>query len=502
MDAVTVAQTAFVAWARETATQLRLTVSTVKTLAVAATVTAFAFGVLLAVLSGGSGPTQELGLTAGMLSFILGGAFLTVSFLTALFAMLAPPRNALATVLDMLPVSRPAAFVGLQAPVLTLSYVLAVSLVIPSIAELWRASNGGGTSAALGTAALLLFMACSQVLILAVFQGLGYLFRRWLRLPRYYASTFAGACCFGLGLLLVGTDVLPLPSTLEEHARGLRDLAPHRVWSRALVPLWTGTNVSWPDVLIGALWALIPLLLILIVARTDIDNQHDATLRLLANAPVPSHRVLAAAYVDALQLLRTHQFVVLVLLLTLSLGGLVLLAQHPEVGVITPMVAPGLAVAPLALGMQSYGATAATHWLPRHLTARPTAWVLPKLLSSATISLMVTAVFISALFAADLLEVQQWPTLAGNAILLWEAAMIGGILVPFSREQPLGSSATGFTVFLLYALTSTAVAWSGPRIGSAFGDLAHLGEITATVLLAAMLGVLLAGLAERVSEDA
>ncbi|MEX5305258.1 hypothetical protein RF644_05815 [Kocuria sp. CPCC 205258] len=496
------ARTAFVAWARETAAQLRLTVATVKTLAVAATVTAFAFGVLLTVLSGGSGPAQEQGLTAGKLSFIMGGAFLTVSLLTALFAMLAPQRHALATVLEMLPVSRPAAFAGLQAPVLVLSYLLALSLVMPSIAELWRAADGRAVTAAVGTVFLLLFMFCSQVILLAVFQGLGYLFRRWLRLPRYYALTFSGASCFGLGVLLVGTDVLPVPSSLEDHATGVRDFAPHRVWSRALAPLWTGGVLSWPDLLIGVLWVLVPFLLMLVVSRTDIDNQEDVALRVLANTSLPSRRFLAATYVDALQLIRTHQFVVLLLLLTLSLGGVLLLSRHAEFGFIAPLVAPGLAVAPLALGMQSYGVTAAAHWVLRHLTARPAAWAMPKFCAAAVVALVVSGVFVGTLLAAGLLLVSQWPTLIGSAALLWLAAMIGGVLVPFSREQPLGSSATGFTVFLLYLLSSTAASWAAPKFGWAFGGIAVLGEITATVLVAAVLGIFLAGLAERVSEDA
>jgi hypothetical protein len=79
--------------------------------------------------------------------------------------------------------------------------------------------------------------------------------------------------------------------------------------------------------------------------------------------------------------------------------------------------------------------------------------------------------------------------------------MIGGVLVPFSREQPLAGGATGFTVFLIYGVSSSTVRWTGTELGKLFGDAPYLGEILASAALAALLASALALLVLRVSKD-
>jgi hypothetical protein len=310
-----------------------------------AVATAIAFGTILAFLVGSAGGTQRITLTAGLLSFMLGGPFLTIAFLTALFSILGPSRNSLATVLEMLPVYRRAVFAGLQMPVLALSFILAFSLCIPSLAALWRTSVDCW-AAAVASIVFVVFLASAQLLVLAMFQTLGYAYRRWLKLPRYYALTFAGVSCFIISTLLVGTDVLPLPESMADTIEGPRNFAMHRLWGRALAPLWTGAPPPWLDLAMGVAWLAIPLSLIFLVTRVDIDNQADVTLRLFANAPIPPNRLLAAAYIDGIQLLRSHQFAVLVFLLTTGLGGVIALSTHPEFRFLAATVAPSLAVAP------------------------------------------------------------------------------------------------------------------------------------------------------------
>jgi hypothetical protein len=498
--AVTVARTALTAWTRETAGQLRLPVVAIRAFTATAVVAAFAFGTMLALMIGGAEGTQQNILTPGSLSFMLGGSFLTIAFLTALFSILGPSRNALATVLEMLPVSRRAVFAGLQIPVLALSYILAFSLCIPSLAALWRNSVDWRAAAA-GSVLLAVFLASSQLFILALFQGLGYVYRRWLRLPRYYALTFAGVSCFVLSSMLVWTDVLPLPESMADTVAGPRNFAMHRVWGRALAPLWTGTPLPWIDLLMSAVWLAIPLGVMFVVARADIDNNEDVTLRLFANAPLPRNSVLAAAYIDGAQLVRSHQFTVLVLLLAIGLGGVIVLSSHPEFGFLAATIAPGLAVGPCLVGMQSYGLTSRTHWVQRHLTGRTTAWVAPKLMACAAISFGIGAVFVGSLFAAGLLTPDQWPKLIFDAVLGWTAAMIGGVLVPFSREQPLASGATSFTVFLIYVASSSAARWTGMELGKLFGDTPYVGEILSSTVLALSLAAVLGIVVVRVSKD-
>lgn len=498
--AATVARTALTAWTRETAGQLRLSVIAIRAFTLTAVATALAFGTMLALMIGGTEGTQRITLAPGSLSFMLGGSFLTIAFLTALFSILGPSRNSLATVLEMLPVSRRAVFAGLQIPVLALSYILAFSLCIPSLAALWR-SSVDWWAAAVASILLVVFLASTQLLVLALFQTLGYGYRRWLRLPRYYALTFAGVSCFIISTLLVWTDVLPLPESMADAVEGPRNFAMHRVWGRALAPLWTGAPAPWLDIVTGAAWLAVPLGLMFLVARVDIDNQEDVTLRLFANIPLPRNRMLAAACVDGLQLLRSHQFTVLVLLLVIGLVGVIALSGHPEFGFLAAAIAPSLAVAPGVVGMQSYGLTNRTHWVQRHLTGRATGWVAPKLIACATISLAIGAVFAGSLFAAGLLTADHWPRLIPDAVLAWVSAMIGGVLVPFSREQPLASGATGFTVFLLYGASSSAARWTGTELGKLFGDVRYLGEVLSSSVLAALLAGVLGLVVVRVSKS-
>lgn len=499
--AATVARTALTAWTRETAGQLRLSVLAIRAFTVTAVATALAFGTMLALMIGGTEGRQQITLTPGSLSFMLGGSFLTIAFLTALFSILGPSRNSLATVLEMLPVSRWAVFAGLQMPVLALSYILAFSLCIPSLAALWR-TGVDGWAAAVASILLMVFLASVQLVVLALFQTLGFAYRAWLRLPRYYALTFAGVSCFIISALLVWTDILPLPESMADTVEGPRNFAMHRVWGRALAPLWTGAPTPWQDLVTGVIWLVIPLGLMFLVARLDIDNQADVTLRLFANAPLPRNRLLAAAHTDGMQLLRSHQFTVLVFLLAIGLGGVVALSGHREFGFLAAALAPSLAVAPCIVGMQSYGLTSRTHWVQRHLTGRTTAWVAPKLIACAMISMVIGAVFVGSLVAAGLLTADHWARLIPDAVLAWAAGMIGGVLVPFSREQPLASGATGFTVFLIYGASSSAARWTGTELGKLFGDASYLGEILSSAVLAILLAPALVLLVLRVSKDA
>jgi hypothetical protein len=151
--------------------------------------------------------------------------------------------------------------------------------------------------------------------------------------------------------------------------------------------------------------------------------------------------------------------------------------------------------------MQSYGLTSRAHWVQRHLTGRTTAWVAPKLIACATISLAIGAVFVGSLFAVGLLTADHWPRLIPDAALAWAAAMIGGVLVPFSREQPLASGATGFMVFLFYGASSSAARWTGTELGKLFGDAPYLGELLSSTVLAVLLASVLGFVVVRVSKD-
>jgi hypothetical protein len=79
--------------------------------------------------------------------------------------------------------------------------------------------------------------------------------------------------------------------------------------------------------------------------------------------------------------------------------------------------------------------------------------------------------------------------------------MIGGVLVPFSREQPLASGATGFTVFLIYGASSLAARWTGTELGKPFGDTPYIGEILSSTVLALVLATVLGIVVARVSKD-
>jgi hypothetical protein len=96
----------------------------------------------------------------------------------------------------------------------------------------------------------------------------------------------------------------------------------------------------------------------------------------------------------------------------------------------------------------------------------------------------------------------QWPTLLADACFGWLAAMAGGILVPFSREQPLASGVTGFVVFLLYAGSTGAAHWAGPELGSFFGDDRYLGDVVSTVALILLLALVVFVSARRVTKSA
>ncbi|MDQ7907433.1 hypothetical protein RB614_23220 [Phytohabitans sp. ZYX-F-186] len=337
------------------------------------------------------------------------------SLVTIFFQMLAPRRTALSNVLGLLPVSRTLTAVATQLPMLGVSLVAVASLAAPTVTMLADASRGGLAVAI--PAALLLVL--GQIPLTALLFNLVVPLVQRLRVPQHHALAAGG---------FTGVAIAVAAPVLELGGNGSAWL-PHRVLAAAA----DGGAISGGSLL---LWSASGLtLFVLLVGRLPADPD-PAPSRLFVGYRVPRIRPMAQAWYELVMLARAPQYLAVVVF-TGAVFAAVLGAWLATRSSFLPVLAVPLLL-PFFIGaVQSYGHTRATHWLSMHLLARPAAWAWPK----ATVCLAVAALLAlpGAVLAAStqLIGWTEVPLLFVQALPAWSAAMVAGLLIPYSTEQPL-----------------------------------------------------------------
>lgn len=337
------------------------------------------------------------------------------SLVAIFFQMLAPRRTSLTNVLGLLPVSPTLTAVATQLPVLGVSLVAVASLAAPTVTMLADASRGG---LAMAIPATLLLVLGQLPLTVLLFNLVVPLVQR-LRVPQHHALAAGG---------LTGVAIAVAAPVLELGGNG-RAWLPHRLLAAAA----HGDAISVGSLL---LWCALGLtLFVLLVGRLPADPD-PAPSRLFVGYRVPRGRPMAQVWYELVTLARAPQYLAVVVF-TGTVFAIALAAWLTTRSPFLPMLAVPLLL-PFFIGaVQSYGHTRATHWLSMHLLARPAAWAWPK----ATVCLVVAALLAlpGAVLAASsqLIGWAEVPLLFVQALPAWSAAMVAGLLIPYSTEQPL-----------------------------------------------------------------
>ncbi|WP_127501874.1 hypothetical protein [Actinoplanes solisilvae] len=436
-------------WVRDTTRSLGVSRATVALFGLAAFAVMVAGSLLLTTVLPAL-PTKDLspeGLArirtlAASLVWALG------SLVTIFFQMLAPRRTSLSNVLGLLPVSRRLTAVAMQLPILGVSFVAVASLAAPTVTMLADASRGGLAAAI--PAALLLVLGQLPLTVL-LFNFVVPQVQR-LRVPQHHALAAGG---------FTGVAVAVAAPALELRGDGTAWL-PHRLLAAAA----DGGIASGGHLLLWCVFGLT--LFVLLVGRLPADPD-PAPSRLFAGYRVPGSRPAAQAWYELVMLVRAPQYLAVVVF-TGTVFAAVLVAWLATRSSFLPALAVPLLLPFFMAAVQSYGHTRATHWLSMHLLARPAAWARPK----ATVCLAVAALL--ALPGAGLAASSQligWaevPLLFVQALPAWSAAMVAGLLVPYSTEQPLS---VGLSVGLA-GIVYLGGLWT---VGRLLPEMAVLGQV-------------------------
>lgn len=412
---------------------------TTRSLGISPRVLALLGGLAFAVLAGGSlllasvlpalpddvapealAQTREL--SAALLWTVAG-------LVTTVLLLFAPRRTALSDVLTLLPVSRTVTAVAGQLPVLAVAVLVVAPLSAPTVVMLAEASRGG-----LGFVipAALLLAAGLMPAVTLLFQAVVPALQR-LRVPPHHALVGGG---------VAGMAASVTPPALELGGARVGWLPHHALAAGAegspaaltLLVLWSAAGVA---------------VFTLVVGRLPRDPS-AAPSRLLARFGVPPGRPAALAWYELVSLVRAPQYAAVVVFTAVVLGAL-LAGWWATGSAFLPLLAAPALLPFFFASLQSYGHTRGTHWLGAHLLARPAPWVVPKALVCLGLAIVLAAPAAALAAAAGLLAWADLPLLLVQAVPAWAAAMLAGLVLPYSTEQPLSVGLSVGLAGLCYA---------------------------------------------------
>ncbi|MFC7742607.1 hypothetical protein ACFQXA_19085 [Nocardiopsis composta] len=430
----------------------------------------------------------------GLLRMVFAGAVLSSAFLVIVFCLLAPQRTALAALIELLPVPRSAALAGLNLPLLGLALLLSLVFSAPGFAMVAQLL-GAPDSMLLGALLFTLLIAITQVVVFSLFTVAFETGRRIGRLPPQYASTVAAILSGGTAAALTAHDLLPTPELLAGQVQSWwHSLTP----SGAFVLLLAGavglTDLSATAVPAAVGWGGAAGLLFLLAGRLTRSEQVSPSIRLLAGVAVPRTRVASQTWIEMLVLARTPQFSIMAVLTLAATVAVVIWEPGRDNQAVFSALTGALVMAPALVCMQSVGLTMRWHWLARHLLATPNPWVLPKAAGTFAAAGAVSCPILLILLFSGLIGVDQLLGMVGGMLAAWGASLLGGVLIPYSEEQPLSAGLTGFTVMVLFLGVAGSLEWLLGNSG-----LGGVPAASSVALIAFLIGYAL--LARRMGED-
>jgi hypothetical protein len=431
-------------WLREIAGIFRSSERRVIFLGFCALFIACAFGALLAIVSSGQvnfDLPPELQET--ILRTSLGGAILSTGVIATILCVTSPPRTALQTLLDMLPVSRRTAQLGQLLPIILIGTVFSLVLSSTSIAILLKLLSGG---LQIFSALLLLVMliVITECIVIGIFQILMSALRRFLRLPTQYSASLAAVVTMSISIGSVVGDIFALrPDTYDGFE--LTDLMLNRVMASVL--LRPGDIGQWA---LLASWCSVAALLLISSGSVYRQQLEPAAIALFSKTKPRNGSFYAAVWLNFLIGVRNPQTIVTAIALIPFIAVVAWLKTIPFLTDIAVSLANGIPVVPCLLAMYAVGRTIHIRWLGAHLLAKETWWIFPKICAYALIIMAISVPTMAIELGVGLVGLNDIGAIAARACVAFTAALVGGALIPYSEEQPISVTASGFATAVLY----------------------------------------------------
>ncbi|MGG7507045.1 hypothetical protein [Plantibacter sp. YIM 135249] len=470
-----VAQMTVRLWTREIAIMFRVSERRLIVCVCGGSAVAALFGLLLGVASAGQ-LTVDIPaiLRRNILRTAFGGAILTATLITSILCVTMPARTALQTLLDLLPIHRHIARAGQLAPLFVLGLVFSIALSSISIAVVVKMYADPG-HIALAIALLLIVVGLTQTIVVAVFTIVSSSLTRFLRLPQQYSSAIAAGATIALGMLSMVGDVFAL-GPVNSDPFSWRDLLPNRIAANLVAESTLLVGVG-----LGA-WILVAISCLAASAALYRQDVGSAVIRLFPNTHPHPTPFGVSVWAETLIAIRTPQAILTVLAIIPSIGLVKWMLNNPLLNDSAMFLATAIPLLPSYLSVYAVGRTLRTHWIGAQLQGERLWWTMPKMLSALLISSVLGICTIGIELLLAMVPIEAVPTILSRALLAFCAALLAGTLVPYSEEQPLSTTVSGFTAALLYISISVGLSWAADSIGTVAANI--LAVLAAILLLA------------------
>ncbi|KTR19540.1 hypothetical protein [Curtobacterium citreum] len=404
-----------------------------------------------------------------MIETATSGSLLSTALVAVILALTCPARSSLDHLLCLLPVTSSARSIGTSIPMTGIAAIGAVALSMPTVLLVFRILTAVESARFL----LAFFIAMAVVLALAhsVLHVTARVCRGLLRMPGAVASSVSGAITIGAALATFGPGVIS-PLSLSGPGQSLT-LA--RLTTDVAVapesPLTWLSLVAVPAVAVAILWA-------------------SARLPTVKTSPpgralFPSNRLVGGAsgtmIVHLLITIRAPQSFLAIagaLCLLFSAAWTFPSSLPTELRDSLAAAAP---TAGCALILFAPGRVLPLNWLGPPLGRTRGWWVLPTSLAHAGTAAVVFTSLTGLAQALGIVRSEDVVSMAFRGALLFSAAAVAGVLVPWSDAQPLSGS-VGLVVTTVITLTaSTLILW----LSETSEQLARLVSVVLTSLFLA-----------------
>lgn len=435
-------------WVRDLSTTFHVSPPRVFATACGVLLAAAGLGGLLAVMTA-AGLDLDLpeNLRATILRTAIGGSVITTGVITAILCLTSPPSTALSTLLELLPVSRIRAHMGMSAPLVLVGFVFSAALAATAALVIARTAPDW-LHATLGLGVLALTMLIVLCAALGAYRTIHHAIRRSARLPYNYATAVAGTLVMGASVACAIGDVLSL-DLATMGVRSPADLLLHR--SASAVVADPSSVASWA-ILVG--WACAAAVMVYFSGALHEQDLVQRTPRIFMWLPQARGPFGGACRLAFLVAVRTPQAVMTAMVPLPVLALLWWASDNPllaEAVSTVALIVPGVAA---YLGIYAVGRMAHLRWIGSTSCVSPTWWVLPTIVAYA---LLAAAVAVPVTVLEVVLGLLSWDDLhkvISRIVLALASAVLGGALVPYSEEQPLSTTAAGLSTLVIALSTS------------------------------------------------
>lgn len=452
-SAAAISRAVVLSWGREIASTFQTNPKKVAYGAVFILMLAIFFGSFLALISV-SGLSIEIPaeLKSLVLRTSIGSSVISTGIIATIACLTAPPSNSLYTLLELLPVSRISAYIGMRAPIILIALVFCLpmsttsGLVIVRLASTW-------VDIALSIGILLIAIVITLLTTIGIYTTIHFALRRYLKLAYNYTTGVTGAVTIVITVASAIGDTLAIQPSLR-NSFTLADLLLHRISANTII----GSSTAWGWLGLTG-WSLIAIFVFAFSGQLYNQNLAEKPPLLFKGFRPKHNPTQGSLWFAFLLMARSPHFIVATTLPIPILTAIWLTREHPLLCEVSKTVALVLPSLPAYLAVYAAGKMLRLRWHGTILTASKSWWIFPTIAVHAVYSIAISTIIMLAEIALSFISLNDFPDLYSRVFLALATAFLGGALVPYSEEQPLSVTAAGLSTLVITMITALLISF-------------------------------------------